>query len=62
VTEEEIEFEIICERKFIDRMRARIDYLIANNDIVGDIVPFETAITNAEARISLHQKNLEALK
>lgn len=68
MTKEEMEFEIACERKFIEKQKLKKQAMHENNlgvregGISSDLAAFDIAIERAEARISLHENKIRGLQ
>ena len=67
-TADELKRDIASEERFITKQREKMDRMrsleagVRSGDISTDLAMFQISINNAEARISIMQKELENMK
>ena len=67
-TADELKRDIASEERFITKQREKMDRMrsleagVRSGDISTDLARFQISINNAEARISIMQKELENMK
>ena len=67
-TADELKSDIASEERFITKQREKMDRMrsletgVRSSTISTDLAMFEISISNAEARISIMQKELENMK
>jgi len=67
-TADELKSDIASEERFITKQREKMDRMrsleagVRSGDISTDLAMFQISINNAEARISIMQKELENMK
>ena len=67
-TADELKSDIASEERFITKQREKMDRMrsleagVRSSDISTDLAMFQISINNAEARISIMQKELENMK
>lgn len=67
-TADELRADIASEERFITKQREKMDRMrsleagVRSSDISTDLAMFQISINNAEARISIMQKELENMK